>query len=65
MTNGENAPKTKRDVIQAVLNNFDPRKVLAELERERPSFDGQIKEITQAMCGTLENSISEEASVNG
>jgi len=39
----ETGPKTVRDVIQEALNNFDPQKVLADLEKEKPSLDGRIR----------------------
>ena len=44
MMKTQSRPQTIRDVMQEAMDRFDPKKVMAELEKERPSLDAQIKE---------------------
>jgi hypothetical protein len=43
MSHQETISRTVRDVIQEAMNNFDPQKVLADLDKQNPSLDGQIR----------------------
>ncbi len=40
----KNTVWTRRDLIQEVMNSFDPKRVLGDLEKANPSLDGQIEE---------------------
>jgi hypothetical protein len=40
----KNTAWAHRDLIQEVMNSFDPKRVLGDLEKENPSLDGQIEE---------------------
>ncbi len=53
MTSQTNAPKTKWDVIQEAMNDYDPKEKLAEREKEKPSLDGKIREAPHPVVNEL------------